>query len=219
MNESKKTRVVAYIDGFNFYHSIANNLPNKYKWMNYRSIVEKFLSENNEITDIFLFTALPKWDTLKIQRHNTFMWVMSSLWIRIINGNYTSVTKNFSAIKHKVLDPLDAIVSPQRFKYSTFEEKQTDVNMALYIFEWAVMNYYDKAIIFSGDSDIAPAIHMARWHLPNKKFMCVLPFKWKGRVIASSCDMSKTITFPILDNSLLGETIMIGGRKIYSPYK
>ena len=73
MNESKKTRVVAYIDGFNFYHSIANNLPNKYKWMNYSSIVEKFLSENDEITDIFLFTALPKWDTLKIQRHNTFM--------------------------------------------------------------------------------------------------------------------------------------------------
>ncbi len=44
--------------------------------MNYKSIVNKFLSKNDELVDIFLFTALPKWDTLKIQRHNTFMSVM-----------------------------------------------------------------------------------------------------------------------------------------------
>ena len=76
MNEQKKIRVVAYIDGFNFYHSIAHNLPQKYKWMDYKAVVSKFLAENEEVTDIFLFTALPKWDTLKIQRHNTFMSVM-----------------------------------------------------------------------------------------------------------------------------------------------
>lgn len=219
MNEQKKIRVVAYIDGFNFYHSIAHNLPQKYKWMDYKAVVSKFLAENEEVTDIFLFTALPKWDTLKIQRHNTFMSVMVANWIRIINGNYTSVIKNFSASKHPVIDPVNAIVSPQRFKYSTFEEKQTDVNIALYILEWAMMDYYDKALIFSGDSDIAPSIHMARWHFPNKKFMCILPYKWKWRVIASSCDMSKTITFPILDSCLFPEIIKIWKQNIYSPYK
>ncbi len=41
--QQKKNRVVAYIDGFNVYHALAKNLPEKYKWLNYRKFVEHFL--------------------------------------------------------------------------------------------------------------------------------------------------------------------------------
>ncbi len=179
MDRSKKIRVVAYIDGFNFYHSVANNLPKKYKWLNYRKLVEKYLCEGEQLEKIFLFTANPKWDPDRIIRHNDFMRIMVSLGIVIISGNYTATTKKFNANKNTVTSPPDAIVSPRRFEYSTFEEKQTDVNMALAIFEGGIMDMYDKAFIFSGDSDIAPAIHKVRKYRKDKKFTSILPYLGK----------------------------------------
>ncbi len=75
----KKKRVVAYIDGFNVYHSIANNLPPICKWIDYRKFVESFLDSDDELKNIFLFTASPKWDKERMERHNDYMAVMRYL--------------------------------------------------------------------------------------------------------------------------------------------
>ena len=37
--------------------------------------------------------------------------------------------------------------------YHTYEEKQTDVNIAIQLFKLSIEDKYDKAIIISGDSD------------------------------------------------------------------
>jgi hypothetical protein len=66
-----------------------------------------------------------------------------------VSGNYTSVQKKFISGKHPVLFPKNAIVRPKEFIYGTYEEKQTDVNMALHIFEGGLLDLYDKALIFS----------------------------------------------------------------------
>ena len=72
-------KVVAYIDGFNLYHSIANNLPANFKWVNYRSMVEKYLEQDEELINIFLFTAEPKWDEERLIRHRDFMKIQNAL--------------------------------------------------------------------------------------------------------------------------------------------
>ncbi|MDD2693389.1 MAG: hypothetical protein PHY14_00475 [Candidatus Gracilibacteria bacterium] len=111
MNRSKK-RVVAYIDGFNVYHAIANNLPEKYKWLNYRKFVESFLGPDDILQDIFFFTAPPRWDEARLIRHNNYLDVLKKgLGIKIISGNYTSVERKFHADKMPVISPKDAIVS------------------------------------------------------------------------------------------------------------
>jgi uncharacterized LabA/DUF88 family protein len=53
-------------------------------------------------------------------------------------------------------------VIPQELIFTTFEEKETDVNLALKIFEDAFFDNYDRAIIISGDSDIIPVIATIR---------------------------------------------------------
>jgi uncharacterized LabA/DUF88 family protein len=55
------------------------------------------------------------------------------------------------------------------------EEKRTDVNMAIQIVEDGFKDKYDKAIIFTGDSDISPAITMIKKNFPNKQFVSVIP--------------------------------------------
>lgn len=218
-------RVVAYIDGFNMYHSINNSLGDDYKWIDYRKIVESYLWDGDDLIDIFLFSAEPKWNPERLIRHRSFMDVMSKYsWIRVINGNYSSVVRNFEWEKMDVVDRktrevLRVRVQPKNFSYTTFEEKQTDVNISLYILEWAFKNYYDKAIVFSGDSDIAPAILMAKQHFPNKKFKWILPINWKGRVISRSCDDTRILNEQILLNSRLPDDINIEWVTYSSPYK
>jgi len=135
--DSSKRKVVAYIDGFNLYHSIANNLPAHFKWVNYRKLVESYLDVWDELAHIFLFTASPKWDPERLIRHNNYMDIQSKIYgVKIISGNYTYTKKQFNANKMKVVDPEDALIKPRKFTYRTFEEKQTDVNIALAVFEW-----------------------------------------------------------------------------------
>ena len=74
-----------------------------------------------------------------------------------------------------IIAPEGAVVSPKKFTYRTHEEKQTDVNIALAIFEGAMTDTYDKALIFSGDSDRAPAVLKSRKYKNMKRFVSILP--------------------------------------------
>lgn len=216
-----RKRIVAYIDGFNLYHSIANNLPAYFKWVNYRKLVESYLEQWEVLENIFLFTAPPSWDKERLIRHNDFMDIQAKLYgIKIISWNYTYTKKKFNADKMKVVDPEDALVKPRKFTYRTFEEKQTDVNIALSVFEWWILDMYDKALIFSGDSDIAPAIHRVRHHKKDKEFKCILPFLWHGRVMIGACKGNyDAIDQKILESNLLDDTITVYGKTIKNPYK
>jgi len=217
-------RIVAYIDWFNLYHSIDKYLWDDYKWVNYRKMVESFIWPDDTLENIFLFTAEPKWNNEKLIRHRAFMNVMSQYcWIQVINGNYSSVVRNYEWWKMQVVDkmtrePLRVRVQPTRFSYETFEEKQTDVNMSLYILEWAFNNYYDKALIFTWDSDIAPSILMAKKHFPDKKFKWILPVNGKWNVISRSCDQTRTLNNEILLDSKLPDKIELWTSTYINPY-
>ena len=76
--ERMTKRVVAYIDGFNVYHAIANNLPDKYKWLDYRKFVQNFLDADDSLINIIFFTATPSWDPVRVLRHNAYMSVLVS---------------------------------------------------------------------------------------------------------------------------------------------
>lgn len=213
-------RVVAYIDGFNVYHSIANQLPGRYKWIDYRKLAGEFLEPGDVLTDVFLFTATPKWEIERLERHNCFMRAMvGKCDVTVVSGNYKSVLRKFNGKKMPVIEPKDASVIPEKFTYSTFEEKQTDVNIALAIFEGAVTDAYDKALIFSGDSDLAPGVHKSRKYQPDKAFHCVLPYKGNGRVMASSCDKTHRIRMKDLEPCIMEDTLLMkDGSSITSPY-
>ena len=106
-----KKRVIAYIDGFNMYHSIHRKLPDFYKWLNYRSLIESFLAKDEELKKIILFTAYPVWDTAKTQRHKNYMRVLSKLYgIEIILGKYKEKSVNFNLKNHPILDKNREIV-------------------------------------------------------------------------------------------------------------
>jgi uncharacterized LabA/DUF88 family protein len=56
-----------------------------------------------------------------------------------------------------------------------YEEKETDVSVAVTLVEDAARAAYDTAILVSGDSDLCPAVRAAKRLLPRQKIVSVFP--------------------------------------------
>ena len=65
--------------------------------------------------------------------------------------------------------------------YKTHEEKQTDVNIVTCLFESAIRDEFDKAIIISGDTDLIPAIKSLKALYPTKRIGSVIPIGWQAK--------------------------------------
>jgi uncharacterized LabA/DUF88 family protein len=59
--------------------------------------------------------------------------------------------------------------------FETYEEKKTDVNIALNIVIDAYKDVYDKAIIITGDNDISPALIKVKEAFKNKELVVIFP--------------------------------------------
>lgn len=50
--------------------------------------------------------------------------------------------------------------------FKSYEEKQTDVNIGIYLIKEAFEDNYDTAILVTNDTDLIPAIRMLKKHIP-----------------------------------------------------
>jgi uncharacterized LabA/DUF88 family protein len=55
------------------------------------------------------------------------------------------------------------------------EEKRTDVNITVFMLDDAYRDMCDQFVIFSGDSDLVPAVNMVRLRFPKKKIIVCVP--------------------------------------------
>jgi uncharacterized LabA/DUF88 family protein len=166
-------KVIFFIDGFNFYHAIANPKYQKYKWLNLKKFSNHFINKFEKIEEIYYFTAFTPWDKGKIKRHKIFIKAQESVGIKTVFGKFRKRSKK-CRICHQT--------------YETYEEKQTDVNIALFLFKLAIENKYDKAFIVSGDSDLIPSISAIKESFPNKEIGVIIPIRGRAFELKSICD-------------------------------
>ncbi len=217
-------RVVCFIDGFNMYHALARLGDEKYKWVDLRKLSEQFISEGEQLTDVYYFTAYCEWNKEKKTRHKLYVQALETKRVKTILGAFKVVTRKFSKqsmpiIKCSIPKWLRKFWLPKRIIFQTHEEKEMDVNIALKIVELAVSNQYDKAIIISGDSDLVPAITTVRRMYPTKKFKCVLPPNGRGKKMCQTCDEKSQISRHHLDQAIMDSIIITPSNiTIASPY-
>lgn len=156
-------RVEAFIDGFNFYHSLpVINESRQYRWLNLHKLCRSFCRRDDLLSSVYCFTALAPWDGHKRKRHETYIQALESTGVKIIQDRFQNVTRKCRRCKNE---------------YKTFEKKHTDVNMALQLLRSAYENKCDKFLIITADSDFAPAIQMIARKFPDKSMQLVLPFQ------------------------------------------
>ena len=158
-------KIEVFIDGFNLYFGMKDcNATHSYRktlWFDISSFLHTYLDNAVYcIENIYYFTAIPENNKEKAERHQIYCKALESTGIKIIYGQYKEKYVNCPLCK-------------QDFK--SYEEKETDVNVALWILRRGIENGYDKAVLFSGDSDLAPALENAQLLFPGKIFQVMFP--------------------------------------------
>ena len=192
-------KVIFFIDGFNLYHSIANERRfNKYKWIDLSKLANNFITKKEHIEEIYYFTALTPWSPDKTNRQKIFIKAQELKGIKIIYGEF----------RRK-----DRICRLCKKTYSTFEEKRTDVNIAIYLFKLAIQDKFDKAYIISGDSDLIPSVEEVKILFPHKQIGVIIPIGRRAELLKLKCDFHMKIKEKHLKSSILPDVIPLKDNK------
>jgi len=175
-------RLYFLVDGLNLWHALDylevdsdHDRYRKFKWLSLAKRAECYrIDKKDEIKGIEYFTTLVTWDAVKLARHKLYIKAQENDGVLVTYGEF----------KRKTVVCKGAC----RKKFSTVEEKQTDVNIALRLYQLAVQDGYDKAIIISGDTDLLPAIKIVRKDYPGKQIGVVIPIGKRSEDFKNQAD-------------------------------
>lgn len=153
VNNQKKERVIAYIDGFNLYFGMREAGFDHCRWLNVNKLVQSLLQANQELVIVKYFTSRVKNNPDKQKRQSTYIDAIESTKTLIYYGNYQDGSEVCNRCGHT---------------WNAAKEKMTDVNIATNLIVDAYKDEYDMAMLISGDSDLTPPINAVH-NLFNKK--------------------------------------------------
>ena len=157
-------RVVAYIDGFNLFHGLKAKGWKRYYWLDLGQLIGNLLRPGEQLVAIRYFTArvLPKpSDKGEPIRQNTYLQALDTV------PNLTTHLGYF-LFKEKFCFRCGATIQ-------TYEEKMTDVNIAVSLLVDAHAGLFDKAMVVSGDSDLWGPISEVRNRFSGKQVVVAFP--------------------------------------------
>ena len=166
--ETKK--VIVYVDGFNFYYGLRSERRwKKYYWLDVVSFFEKFMKPDQELVAVKYFSARPANNPGKNSRQYSFFQAnKENPKFNLILGNYI---------------PKDIICYKCGNVIHTHEEKETDARIVTQIIADAYENHCDIAIVVSADSDMIPAIEIAK-NIGQKVFIYFPPNHYSSNLAA-----------------------------------
>lgn len=169
-----KKRVLALIDGFNYYHKLKQYQKNQnicVKWLDYMSLLKASVkshlkTDEFEIEAIF-FSAIANYRSQESQlRHKIYLKALTMSGVKVVLGEF----------KEKYIFPCcDCKQKRSDEKILKHEEKHTDVNIAITMLEYAFMDKFDRVYLLSGDNDYVPVVKRVKELYPNKEIIISPP--------------------------------------------
>lgn len=158
-----KPRIIVYIDGFNLYYGVVKSTP-ALKWLDLERFC-RLLRPNDDIQSIKYFTALVNGPT-KPNQEAYLKALATTPLVSVILGKFKD-----KSVKCGVVGC--AHLASRRFKVP--EEKRTDVNIAISMLDDCYQDLCDHLVLFSGDSDLVPAVNLVRLRFPAKTVTVYVP--------------------------------------------
>lgn len=160
-----------YIDGFNFYYRVYRNdrrdskVPNRYKWLDLVSMARMLLPrETVDYVGYFTAPVDPSSGRGKSSRQRAFLLALESLpELEVILGNFRWVHHS-GTLNESGRGPVE--------KFWHWEEKGSDVNIAMRMVRDACQKRFDKMMIISNDSDLQGPISMVVTELGIPVIQC-----------------------------------------------
>ena len=102
------------------------------------------------------------------------------------------------------------------YTYKYHEEKESDVNIAIHLVRDACRKNCNTAIILSGDSDLVPAIKMAKIENNNLKIGVVIPPNVQADSLKKASDFNIKLSEFSLSDFLFPKNIILDNKNIIS---
>jgi uncharacterized LabA/DUF88 family protein len=196
-------RVNFYVDGFNFYHALKDliklggDTENYLKWLSIRGVCEQILFDNEKLNEIFFFTSAPTHKKQDIQdRHQKFLQATAGSGVKVIKGQFKK--------RHMVQ------CDNCSHSWPRYDEKETDVNLAVKVIVDAYENRFDKCLVVSNDTDMKSVAEVITRKFRNLEYVCVSPIDVEKRPfsIINPLDLKhRTITKEHILQNLMPEFV------------
>jgi hypothetical protein len=138
-------RSIIYVDGFNLYYGAVRGTP--HKWLDLEKYF-RFVRKDDEIIAIRYFTAMVQGPGRLRQRE--YLRALATLpLVTVYEGRFK---------KKKFKCRVTSCTHDGDRRYPGFEEKRTDVSIAVEMMRDAFHDECDTFVVVSGDADLVPAV-------------------------------------------------------------
>ncbi|MGD8195271.1 NYN domain-containing protein [Herbiconiux sp. P18] len=158
---------IAYVDGFNLYNGIHDAYRHRYLWLDLVRLLER-LRPTTELIRVKYFTSALIDEPDAQGRHAEYISALEAAYpgrIEVIRGRYQR--------KAMVCRTCGAT-------WRSYEEKETDVNIAVALVADALAGEAENLYIVSADSDLVPAIKLIQSQRPDLFSIAFFPPKRKS---------------------------------------
>lgn len=152
-------RASFYIDGFNLYHSLKGHIKAQYAlWLDLWTLCDALKAPGHTLEGVVYFTALTHYAPAKMKRHQILLTALENSGVEVVWGRFSPTMRECMEC-HQV--------------YNSFEEKETDVNLASRMIHDSVKGLVDSVYLMTGDSDQIPAIKTIKELAPKVETVAV----------------------------------------------
>lgn len=196
--------VRCYVDGFNLYFGLKFAYGRRWHWLDVERLTESLLKPHQQLEQVDYFTARVRDDPDAERRQSAYLDALSAHCkrLRIITGRYQ--------VKRKHCRQCHAT-------WTTYEEKETDVHIAVTLTEDAAMDRFDTALLISADSDLCPAIQAVKRIDLTKGVIVAFPPKRHAEALATTADVAFPIGTAKLRQAQLPPVVASDGIKLHRP--
>ena len=220
---SKKTRVIAYVDGFNLYYGLKNAcrdsdrlhlewggdpaecLGRSLYWLDVQAAVLRNMRTGADDCLAIKYFSAPRRIPEMVELPDPARFVESNERQRIF----------FEALRTRPL--IDIVLGwyaeHPPFQCSgcgrrsyRFEEKMTDVNIATHLLCDAFEDRFDRALVVSADADLVPPIQAVK-RMGREVIVCLPPGRKRAKALREAATYCKEWKIKSLRNKMLPDTI------------
>jgi uncharacterized LabA/DUF88 family protein len=109
---------------------------------------------------VYFFTAILKWNPEKTARHQIYVNALRAVGVTVVESNFKKSRRHCRDTDRHC---------------AFYEEKQTDVALAVTLVKDAFMDTFDRAILVTADSDQIPAVRLITDTFPQKRLTLMAP--------------------------------------------
>lgn len=186
--------LIVYVDG-NLYHGLHQAHGRRFLWLDLVKLARQLRPREEEVM-VRYFTAPVLDDPQAASRQGSYLQALTAHngpAVEVIHGRYQRKPKQCTKCQAS---------------WVSYEEKQTDVNIAISLVSDAATRKASSMLVVSADSDLAPAVKQARVLAPATHIAAAFPPRRSSGELRTLMPASFQIGRAKISASLLPDTIV-----------